>query len=303
MDIRRYEAFVIAATSGTMSAAAKKLGYTPSGIIRLINALEDEVGFPVLARSSTGVSPTLEGQRLLPIYEQIIELEKQAQHASERIRGLSEGTLTIGVLASLASFWLPAVLQDYQKLYPEVHVNVVGGSNARQFELLADHSVDCCLCHEGSRRSGVDWMPLGRQEVVVWLHKSSPLTRHDAVLLAELDGKPFIATNPDDGSLFEDLMFSRGIEPDFRYSTNGWDATYAMVSAGLGCSLCGGGVAELQHGDVVARPLSPRRFLEFGIATLPGNGLSPALEEFINIARRYKDIWPAWTLTARKKSA
>ena len=296
MDIRRYEAFVSAARNGTMSAAAKQLGYTPSGIIRLINALEDEVGFPVLVRSSTGVEPTLEGQRLLPIYERIIELEEQAQHASERIRGLSEGTLTVGSLASLASFWLPAVLQDYMALYPEVHVNVVGGSNARQFELLADHRIDCCLCHEGARRSGVDWVPLGRHEVVVWLHKSSPLTKHDSVLVAELDGKPFIATNPDDGSLFDDLMLSRGIEPDFRYSTSGWDATYAMVAAGLGCSVCGDGIAELQGGDVVAKSFSPRRYLEFGIATLPGNGLSPALEEFIAIAKRYKDIWPAWKL-------
>jgi DNA-binding transcriptional LysR family regulator len=300
LDIRRYEAFVEATGRGTMSAAAKKLGYTPSGIIRLINALEDEVGFPVLARSSTGVFPTPEGERLLPIFKKIIEYEERAQHVSARIRGLSEGTLSVGALASLATFWLPAVLRDYQARFPDVHVNVVSSSNARQFALLADHQIDCCLCHEGSRRTGIDWLPLGRQEVVVWAHRDLPIAQHGSVDIAELDGKPFIATNPDDGSLFDDLMLSHGIEPDFRYTTSGWSATYALVSAGLGVSVCGGGIAEMQGGNVVALQLRPRRYLEFGIATPAGNGLSPALEEFIAIAGNYEGQWPTYRgVTAR----
>ena len=40
VDIKRCEAFVAAVDNGSMSGAAKQLGYTPSGIIRLINALE-----------------------------------------------------------------------------------------------------------------------------------------------------------------------------------------------------------------------------------------------------------------------
>ena len=44
MDVKRCAAVVAAAECGTMSAAAKKLGYTPSGIIRLVDSLEEELG-------------------------------------------------------------------------------------------------------------------------------------------------------------------------------------------------------------------------------------------------------------------
>ena len=102
MDAKRYTAFVSAVETKSLSGAGKELGYTPSGIIRLINALEDELGFPLLIRSSTGVEPTAEGRRMLPIFQQMVKLNEKAQQTSARIRGLAEGTLTIGALDSAA---------------------------------------------------------------------------------------------------------------------------------------------------------------------------------------------------------
>ena len=39
---------------------SEKLGYTASGISRMMAALEEETGFPLLIRSRTGVIPTEE---------------------------------------------------------------------------------------------------------------------------------------------------------------------------------------------------------------------------------------------------
>ena len=288
MDSKRYEAFVAAVETGSMSGAAKQLDYTPSGIIRLINALEGELGFPVLARTTTGVTPTREGARMLPIFKEMTRLDEKAEQTSARIRGLSEGTLTLGALSSLATFWLPPIIKEYQQRFPEVHVNIIGGSNAHQLDLLEQRRIDCALCHksEGSH----DWTPLGRQETVAWVHKSSPLTRNPEVLVAELDGLPFIMTNPDDDSLYQELFYSKGLEPDIRFTTSGWFSTYSLVAQNLGASLCCGGVASKFGGEVVALPLSPRRFMEFGIATL--GEPSPALEEFLNIAQQFEGVWP-----------
>ena len=288
MDIKRYEAFVAAAKSGSMSAAAKQLGYTPSGIIRLINALEGELGFPVLTRHTTGVELTAEGARMLPLLEKMTQLDEQVEQTSARIRGLAEGELSIGCLSTLANFWLPAVIKRYQEKFPNVRVNVVGGSNARQLELLETSRIDCCLCH--GPFDHYDWVPLGKQEIVVWTQPGSKLARHPEVLVAELDGEPFIMTNPDDDSLFEELLYTKGIEPDWRFTTTGWRVTYSLVEAGLGSSLCSGGIAEYARGNVVALPLSPARYLEFGIS-LPA-GPSPAVEEFVEVAKSFKGRWP-----------
>lgn len=288
VDIKRCEAFVAAVDNGSMSGAAKQLGYTPSGIIRLINALEGELGFPVVARRSTGVELTPEGARMLPLFREMMRIDDQAHQTSARIRGLAEGELTIGSLSTLSSYWLPAVLREYRRRFPNVKVNVVGGSNAQQRELLDQSRIDCCLCHGPLEH--YEWIGLGRQQIMVWARRGTALTRHSEVLLVELDGVPFVMTNPDDDSLFQDLMYAKGIEPDIRFTTSGWRTTYSMVEAGLGVSLCADGIAEELAGGVVALPLSPQRYLEFGIALPPVT--SPAVEEFVTIAQQFKGRWP-----------
>ena len=290
MDIKRCAAFVAAVETKSMSGAAKQLGYTPSGIIRLINALESELGFPLLDRSSTGVSATAEGAKMLPILKEICRLDDLAQQTSARIRGLAEGTLTIGVIFSLASEWLPPVIDAYQKRFPGVNVNIVGGSDVVLREKLDQHAIDCAIFH--GDHSKLDWIPLGRQELMAWEPLGSPLNRHSELLLAELDGQPFIRIHPEGETFAERLLRERGIEPDFRFTANDCYTAYSMVSAGLGFTLCCDGISDRWEGDVVVRPLSPRQFLEFGIAVQPVPGLSPAVEEFIAIAKTFANVWP-----------
>lgn len=66
MDKVKCEAFLLAAESGSLSEAARKLGYPQPGITRMIDALESEVGFPLLLRTKKGVRPTSDGEEMLP---------------------------------------------------------------------------------------------------------------------------------------------------------------------------------------------------------------------------------------------
>ena len=49
MDLNRYKIFLSVADSGSFTAAAAAWNYTPSGVVHLINALEQEFGFPLFA--------------------------------------------------------------------------------------------------------------------------------------------------------------------------------------------------------------------------------------------------------------
>lgn len=291
MDIKRCAAFVAAVETESMSGAAKALGYTPSGIIRLINALEEEVGFPVLARSTTGVAPTPEGRKLLPMYRDIVRLAEQAEKTSVRIRGLAEGSLAIGVLSSVAAVWLPDVIVEFQHRFPGVQVHVVGGSDVSLLEQLEEHAVDCLVFH--GDHSKLNWIPLGKQELTAWIPKGHPMARNNEVLLAEFDGQPFIRIHPEGETFAERLLRERNLEPDIRFTATDCYAAWNMVKAGLGTTLCCSGLAEGWKGDVEVRSLSPHQYLEFGIATLPHTATSPAVDEFIEVAKRYAGTWPA----------
>lgn len=66
MNIKKYEAFIRAVELGSLSKAAEELGYTQSGISHMMQSLEEEVGFPLLVRTSSGILPNAEGETLLP---------------------------------------------------------------------------------------------------------------------------------------------------------------------------------------------------------------------------------------------
>ena len=66
MDIEKCEALLTVLELGNLSAAASALGYTPSGISRMMQSLEEDAGFPLLTRGRNGVAPTSECLQLLP---------------------------------------------------------------------------------------------------------------------------------------------------------------------------------------------------------------------------------------------
>ena len=54
MDTLKAEAFLRSVELGSIMAAAEDLGYTPSGVNRMINSLEEELDTKLLQRGRNG---------------------------------------------------------------------------------------------------------------------------------------------------------------------------------------------------------------------------------------------------------
>ena len=70
-----YEVFSEVARQKTFIAAAKQLQVTPSAISHSINSLEKDLGFSLFVRSRSGVRLTPNGQRVLPLIQDILNAE------------------------------------------------------------------------------------------------------------------------------------------------------------------------------------------------------------------------------------
>lgn len=91
MDTEKCRVLLTVLHERSLSAAAEALGYTPSGISRLVDSLERETGFPLLHRGRGGVSATRACQELLPLMRRMAELDEQYQQLAHRIQGLDVG--------------------------------------------------------------------------------------------------------------------------------------------------------------------------------------------------------------------
>ena len=57
METEKCRTLLYALELGSITAAADYLGYSTSGVSRMLAALEEETGFPLLRRSHNGVAP------------------------------------------------------------------------------------------------------------------------------------------------------------------------------------------------------------------------------------------------------
>lgn len=108
MNIDKYRMLLEAVDTGSLSKAAEKFDYTPSGMVHIVNSLEQEFSFPILQCSNKGVSLTAGGERIVPILREIVKWEEQLRQVSSAICGKIVGDITIGSYFSIAANWLPS---------------------------------------------------------------------------------------------------------------------------------------------------------------------------------------------------
>ncbi len=109
---------------GSISAAARSIGQTPSAVSKQVALLEDYVHHRLLNRTRTGVMPTQEGQQF---YEKCKALADKYDEAEEMVRnmdGIPRGTLKIASTVAFGKSQLLPALPAFMKSYPEVRLSL-----------------------------------------------------------------------------------------------------------------------------------------------------------------------------------
>lgn len=90
--VEEMNAFVVSVESGGFSAAARKLGLTPSALSKLVSRLEDRLGSRLLHRTTRRLQLTVEGEtffnRVRPLLTALEDAEAEIREASASPRGL-----------------------------------------------------------------------------------------------------------------------------------------------------------------------------------------------------------------------
>lgn len=280
MDEIKCEAFLAAADGGSFTKAAERLGYTQSGITRMIGSLEEDVGFPLFVRRKKGVVLTAEGRNMIPYFREIVQANRKAEQYSSDIRGTVRGTLIIGSYFSISAMWMPKILSGFQKQYPGIQIRLTEGGNGEMSRWLREKSVDCCFCARPDIPD-IDWIPLYKDELVVWLPENHPMASADAYPIRDLEKEDFIHTDPDDDTDQDRLIRKWHLKMNNRFTTRDGFATYNMVAAGLGVSFNQRLISENWNGSVAEVPFDPPQYVELGIAVPSLKEMSPALKKFV----------------------
>ena len=286
METEKYAALLTALKYGSLRGAADAMGYTVSGVSRMIASLEDEVGFPLLVRGHGGVTPTEDCRLLLPAAEALVLQGERCRQLAAQIRGLEIGSVTVGVCYNAYCRQLAGLIAGFSREYPHIQVNVLDSQlSSDMVEALNRRRVDLCFI---SRRDGIPfWLPLQRVEVVAVLSQSSPLAQYDALPLDLLRTEAYIRLFPDRETDSSRTLSRLGIRPNVRFTCRSVSACLAMVGAGLGIALMDSLELFSTPPGVVVLPLAPRQSMEAGLAFPPREEMSPAVRRFAAYVREH----------------
>jgi len=114
------QAFVAVADLEGFAPAARKLGLSPSGVTRLVSALEERLGARLLQRTTRSVALTDAGSRYLERARRILADVEEAEGAAEGERLSPRGRLVVSAPVGFGRLHVSPVMSQYLKRYPEV---------------------------------------------------------------------------------------------------------------------------------------------------------------------------------------
>ena len=191
MNIQKYKAFVTTVSCGSFTKAAEILNYSQSGISRMIHDLEKEWKVILLKRSKLGVRLTSSGMKLLPYAENVCKEYEKLQTEVDELQGLKSGLIRIGTFSSVATHWLPNIIREFQKDYPEIDYEMLLGDYTEIEEWILEGRVDCGFLRLPTHAE-LDTVFLEQDRLLVVLPEGHPLAEYRKIPVSALCEEPFM---------------------------------------------------------------------------------------------------------------
>jgi len=252
MEMHQLRYVVAVARTGNFSRAAEQCHVAQPSLSQQIQKLEDELGERLFDRLKREAKLTTHGEvflrRAVKILEEVDAAKREASDAQE----LSRGTVTVGVLPTIAPYLLPDVLVAFTEKFPGVEIVVQEDTTARLLKLAHAYEIDFALASHPIQDERLEVRELFAEELRLALPPGHPLTRKRKVTTADLGGERLIVMK--EGHCLGDQVLGfcdrRELKPNISFRSAQLETIQALVCSGLGLSLIPAMAARSEREDL-----------------------------------------------------
>lgn len=292
MNIQKYMAFIKTVEYGSFTKAAEVLSYSQSGISRMINDLEKEWKISLLERGRAGVRLTSDGLKLLPHVQSVCAEYRKLQMQVDELNGLQAGLIRIGTFSSVATHWLPNIIREFQKDYPNIEYELLLGDYKEIEEWILTGRVDCGFLRLPTHPE-LQTIFLEQDELLVILPETHPLAGCDKFPVAALCNDPFMLLEKGEKAEVSEIFERCRISPDVHFTT--WDdyAIMSMVESGLGISILPRLILRRVPYRIVTKELETPAYRSIGLALRDQRSASIAVKRFMEYLQHREGVLPS----------
>jgi len=192
MELSQLEVFLTVARERRFSRAAEKLFRTQSAVSQTIRKLEEELGEPLLDRSSREGVLTDAGRTLQEYAEKLLNLRSDAEEALVELRELQKGKLAIAANEFTGLYLLP-VLAEFRRLHPMIKITVQRSLGSHIPDDLLRHTVEMGVLSYDPQEPRLRSIVVYLDELTFVVPPTHPLASEKQVSIRQLGAEVFIA--------------------------------------------------------------------------------------------------------------
>jgi len=281
MDTKKISIFLEAVKEGSLKKAAEKLNYTQSGLIYLMNTLENELGgVKLLNRTTKGVCLTEEGLILEPFIRSIVDSENLLMNKIDELRQGGTKKLRIGTYPIYACGHLPAVISKFLRKHPENDITIRVATNKELQQLLADDEIDIAI-GEWVPGNNVEWMPLMDYQIFAAIPESFPVSSEEKVTFEMLKEYPLLFSHYNQVSNQIEKLLENENPYKIHVNSSDGSAMLRMVGEGLGVAFLASLYLDECPDNVSMKPLDPEIVRTLGIIVKNEKMKTQIVKDFI----------------------
>ena len=294
LDLRRLQVHAAVVDTGSVTAAAARLGYTPSSVSQQLSALERETGLVLFEKHGRGIRPTEAGLVLAEHAATVQRAVTDAELVLDDLREGRTGRVRVMSFTSAGDSLLPAAVAHLRRHQPGLHVATTIGETEQAYTLLRDNQLDLAIVLEPFARGDEPDDDLVRVHLLddpyrAMLPEGHELAGHDTIELTDLAREDWVAAMGGNGFCRDDtvdLCRRAGFSPRFVAHAVEFPAAQAYVAAGIGVGLVPELALGTVHDGVVIRPLRrPTEPRHVWVVARPTSAASPAVRSTIEALR------------------
>ncbi len=278
--------FCYAASSGSISQAARRMCLSQPAVSQQIQGLESELATTLFTRRRSKIQLTHEGELLFQLARPLIAaLEDLDEQFRQRRTEVDEGHLEVAAGTSTILYFLPKYVDAFRRAYPKIEMRLQNVTGLEGLERLRAGLVDFAVGPVMDVPADIEFHPIVSYDPIVITCLGHPLARQKKLTLEAISRYPLILPprNLSTAPMVDAVFKRHGLSYQVAMEVGGWEGIKKYVALGLGISIiiAIGLTGEEQLEVIPAAQFFPRR--TYGVVLPKGRILSPQARRFVSV--------------------
>ncbi len=173
----------------SFSLTASRLNISQPALSIQVHKLEEELGIQIFKRSHSKITLTAEGEMFVEKARELIQLSEKLKDLPFDLENKPEGTLRVGVIPTLAPYWVSLFMNNFSKSYPLIKLTIVEMKTEDIVRDLKNGFIDAGFVSTPIQASGLVFEPLFYEQFFLYVSEKHELYEYDEIDLNEVDLK------------------------------------------------------------------------------------------------------------------